>query len=63
MVWPSGAARATFCAANIPLAPATFSMRTFHPSTAASFCPSTRASVSVALPAANGTTSLIGRVG
>jgi hypothetical protein len=62
-VCPSGAARATFDAAVWPLAPAMFSMTTVQPCAALSFWPSTRASVSVALPAVNGTTNLIARDG
>jgi len=62
-VWPSGSARATFWAARTPLAPAMFSTMTGRPKVLETCSPRMRASVSVALPAWNGTMNLMLRLG
>ena len=63
MVVPSGVARATRAPAMLPEAPATFSTTIVACSPAAIRSDRIRASVSVGPPAANGTTSVMGREG
>ncbi|MGX1044306.1 hypothetical protein AB7M41_004012 [Bradyrhizobium diazoefficiens] len=63
IVVPSGVARATRAPAMLPEAPATFSTTTVVCSSAAIRSDRMRASVSVGPPAANGTTSVMGRDG
>jgi hypothetical protein len=63
IVCPSGSARATFWAATTPLAPPMFSMTIGCPRVFEAWSPMMRATASVALPAANGTTNLIARFG
>jgi len=53
----------TYSAAIWPFAPALFSTTTGCFSRSASFCPTMRATLSVPLPAAKDTTSVIGRLG
>ena len=60
MVWPSGAARATSCAAIMVLAPGLFSTSTGTPSASASLGATTRAWMSVVPPAAKPTSTRIG---
>ena len=62
-VYPSGAARATAPAAIAPFAPGLKSMTTGCLSALLSSSPTMRAVESIPLPAANGTTSVIGRLG
>jgi hypothetical protein len=62
-VYPSGIARATRPAAMVPSAPPTFSMMMGWPSDVRIPSPRTRAMMSVAAPAANGTIIVIGRDG
>ena len=63
MVWPSGAALATAAAAIMPLAPALLSTTTACLVSLVMDWPMARASWSVALPAANGTTKVMGLAG
>ena len=62
-VYPSGVARATRLPAIVPPAPAVFSITTGWPSERAMRSPRMRAIVSVGPPAANGTTTVMGREG
>ncbi len=62
-VKPSGADLATTPAPIVPPAPARLSMMTGWPHNSASFCPTVRARMSVALPAVNGTTMRTGLLG
>ena len=62
-VWPLGAARATLAAAMVPPAPTVFSTSTVWPSVLPMGMAIRRATASVGPPAANGTTSEIGRSG
>src|SRR3982750_4694079 len=59
-VYPSGADLAAACAPIIPLAPGLSSTTTRCLVSLVISCAATRASVSVALPAANGTTKVTG---
>src|SRR5258706_12371682 len=62
-VYPSGVARATRLPAIVPPAPAVFSITSGWPSERPMRSPRMRAIVSVGPPAANGTTTGIGREG
>lgn len=62
-VWPSAGARATNCAAIMPLAPALLSTITVVFVCSPTDWAKARASWSVALPAAKGTTRVMGLLG
>ena len=62
-VYPSGAERATWLAASEPLAPGLFSITMPTPSAVPSSFEMIRVVVSVPLPAANGSTSVMLRFG